>query len=181
MPVMSQRAYARHRGVSASTVQKAIGSGRVHTLPNGQIDSEAADAEWARNTQTQAPPVDRHSQQPDDDAEIFGASQYQKARAVREHYQARLAKLEYEERVEKLIPADEVKVAAFNLLRLIRDRMLNVPDRVVGAVLAEVHAVLAAAGCNPESGTGFDMSKVHGILATEIRSVLEETADAAQR
>jgi hypothetical protein len=90
MPVMSQRAYARQRGVSVSTVQKAIGTGRIHTLPNGQIDSEIADAEWARNTQTQAPPVDRRGQQPEDDAEVFGASQYTKARAVREHYQARV-------------------------------------------------------------------------------------------
>ena len=181
MPAMSQRAYARHRGVSLSTVQKAIKSVRITTLPNGQIDSEIADADWARHTQTQAPPVDRRGHQLDDDAEVFGASQYQKARAVREHYQARLSKIEYEERIKKLIPADEVKVAAFNLLRMIRDRMLNVPDRVVGAVLAEVQAVLSAAGCNPESCPGFDMAKVHEILATEIRSVLEETADAAQR
>src|SRR5450755_2549442 len=63
MPVMSQRAYARQRGVSVSTVQKAIGTGRIHTLPNGQIDSEIADVEWVRNTQTQAPPVDRRGQQ----------------------------------------------------------------------------------------------------------------------
>ena len=103
MPVMSQRAYSRQRGVSASTVQKAIASGRIHTLPNGQIDSEIADAEWARNTQTQAPPVDRRGQQPEDDAEVFGASQYTKARAVREHYQARLAKIDYEERIAKLV------------------------------------------------------------------------------
>src|ERR1700687_1016210 len=103
MPVMSQRAYARQRGVSASTVQKAIGTGRIHTLPNGQIDSEIADAEWARNTQTQEPPVDGRGQ-PEEDGEVFGASQYTKARAVREHYQARLAKIDYEERIAKLAP-----------------------------------------------------------------------------
>ena len=56
MPVMSQRAYARQRGVSVSTVQKAIGTGRIHTLPNGQIDSEIADAEWARHDHTKRRP-----------------------------------------------------------------------------------------------------------------------------
>ena len=77
-----------------------------------------------RRTQTQAPPVDRRGQ-PEEDGEVFGASQCQKARAVREHYQARLAKLEYEQRIKKLVPTDEVKVAAFNLLR----RCTNGPAR----------------------------------------------------
>lgn len=44
---------------------------------------------------------------------MFGAAQYTKARAVREHYQARLAKLEYEEKVASLISKDEVQVATF--------------------------------------------------------------------
>jgi len=160
MPVMSQRAYARHRGVSASTVQKAIGSGRIHTLPNGQIDSEIADAEWARNTQTQAPPVDRRGQ-PEEDGEVFGASQYTKARAVREHYQARLAKIEYEERTGKLVSKDEVQVAAFNKFRQFRDHMLNIPDRLAAILAAETES-----------------AKCYEILATEIRKALNEFADS---
>ena len=94
---MSQRAYARHRGVALSAVQKAIETGRISTLPDGQIDSEQADVEWEQNTRRHAPPVAKREQE-DDDASVFGASQYTKARAVREHYQARLAKIEYEER-----------------------------------------------------------------------------------
>jgi hypothetical protein len=83
MAIMSQRAYARQRGISVSTVQKAIDTGRISTLPTGQIDSDVADEEWVRNTQTHAPAVDRRGQA---DEEVFGASQYTKARAVREHY-----------------------------------------------------------------------------------------------
>ena len=160
MPVMSQRAYARQRGVSASTVQKAIGTGRIHTLPNGQIDSEIADAEWARNTQTQAPPVDRRGQQPEDDTEVFGASQYTKARAVREHYQARLAKIDYEERIAKLVSGEEVQVAAFNKFRQFRDAMINLPDRLA--------AMLAAESVE---------TTVHALLTTEIRKALNDFAD----
>ena len=157
---MSLRAYARHRGTSLSTVQKAIESGRIHKLPNGQIDSEIADAEWTRNTQTQAPPVNRRSQQPDDDGEGFGASQYTKARAVREHYQARLAKIDYEERVAKLVSGEEVQVAAFNKFRQFRDAMLNIPDRLAAMIAAETVA-----------------ATVHALLTAEIRKALNDFAD----
>jgi formaldehyde-activating enzyme involved in methanogenesis len=65
---------------------------------------------------------------PRDEDEVFGAAQYTKARAVREHYQARLAKLEYEEKVASLVSKDEVQVATFNTFRQYRDGMLNIPD-----------------------------------------------------
>ena len=159
MPVMSQRAYSRQRGVSASTVQKAIASGRIHTLPNGQIDSEIADAEWTRNTQTQAPPVDRRGQ-PEEDGEVFGASQYTKARAVREHYQARLAKIDYEERIAKLVSGQEVQVAAYNKFRQFRDAMINIPDRVAAMLAAETVE-----------------ATVHALLTAEIRKALNDFAD----
>ena len=142
-----------------STVQKAIGSGRIHTLPDGKIDSEIAGAEWARNTQTQAPPVDRRGQ-PEEDGEVFGASQYTKARAVREHYQARLAKIDYEERIAKLVSGEEVQVAAFNKFRQFRDAMINLPDRVA--------AMLAAESVE---------TTVHALLTTEIRKALNDFAD----
>src|SRR5512144_420835 len=98
MALLSQRAYARHRGTALSTVQKAITSGRISVLPDGRIDSERADQEWEVNTRKRGPIMGaRH--QPEDDGDTFGAAQYTKARAVREHYQARLAKIEFEERV----------------------------------------------------------------------------------
>lgn len=152
---MSQRAYARHRGVSVSTVQKAIASGRIHTLPDGKIDAAIADTEWARNTQTQAPSVDRRGQ-PDDGGEGSGAS-YTKARAVRESYLARLAKLEFEERSGKLVSREEVTVAAFTNSRTIRDNLLNIPDRIAALLAAENDAV-----------------RTHRILTDEIRKALHE-------
>jgi len=62
----------------------------VSTLPDGRIDSEAADAEWQRNTTVHAPAV-AHRIDIDDEA---GAGQYTKARAILEQYKVRLAKLE---------------------------------------------------------------------------------------
>lgn len=49
MSTVSLRAYARHRGVSLSAVQKAIKSERI-SLINGKIDIDIADIQWAKNT-----------------------------------------------------------------------------------------------------------------------------------
>ena len=112
-----------------------------------------------RNTQTQAPPVDRRSQ-PEEDGEVFGASQYTKARAVREHYQARLAKIGYEERIAKLVSGEEVQVAAFNKFRPVRDATINLPDRLAAMLAAETVE-----------------ATVHAVLTVEIRKAPNDFAD----
>ncbi len=160
MAIMSMRQYARHRGVALSAVQKAVKAGRIAKLPDGQIDSDAADAGWKRNTKAYAPAVTRRPEPEEEEASGFGASQYTRARAVREHYQARLAKIDYEERAGKLVSKDEVQVTAFNKFRQFRDHMLNIPDRVAAMVAAEA-----------------ETAKCHEILATEIRRALNEFAD----
>ena len=105
--------------------------------------------------------VAQRGQEEDDGGSSFGGSQYTKARAVREHYTARLAKLEFEERTGKLVPKDEVQVAAFNKFRQFRDHMLNIPDRVAAMVAAES-----------------DAARCYEIIAIEIRKALNEFADS---
>jgi hypothetical protein len=104
--------------------------------------------------------VTRRPEPEEDEGTPLGASQYTKARAVREHYQARLAKIDYEERVGKLVSKDEVQVAAFNKFRQFRDHMLNIPDRLAAMLAAEA-----------------DRAKCYEILATEIRRALNDFAD----
>ncbi len=159
---MSQRAYARHRDVYVRAVQEAVQSGRISTLPDGQIDSDVADAEWERNTNARQTPVTSRRKHEDDEQDSFGAAQYSKARAVREHYQARLARLEYEEKVGNLVSKDEVKVAAFNKFRLFRESMLNIPDRLAAMLAAES-----------------EEARCYEILATEIGKALVAFAEAA--
>ena len=156
MSAVSLRAYARHRGVSLAAVQKAIQTGRIRTTAEGKIEVELADRDWERNTHYGASVATG-------EPALAGPS-YAQSRAVREAYLARLAKIEYEERLGKLISRDEVQVAAFNKFRIFRDGLLNIPDRVA--------AVLAA-----ES----DSHKVHELLTGEIRKALHEFADGGNR
>ena len=177
---MSLRAYARHRGVALSAVQKAIASGRIHPEPDGRIDPIKADAQWDRHTRTaqpttprvtttRPPPIAQHASppaapppmpQPSDDAR---GVDYHKARAVRETYSARLAKLEFEERTGKLISKDEVDIKYFQLARQLRDRMQQIPRKVAPEIVALVVA-------DP------DVRGVTDILDVAIREALEDLA-----
>jgi len=96
-----------------------------------------------------------------DPPKLESGLEYSKARAVRESYLARLAKIDFEERSAKLVSADEVKIAAFNRFRQFRDGVLNIPDRLAAVLAAEE-----------------DPRRVHELLATEIRKALEEFANA---
>ena len=49
---LSIRAYAKHRDVSQSAVQKALKSKRITKEPDGTIDPEKADKAWETNTKT---------------------------------------------------------------------------------------------------------------------------------
>ncbi len=185
---MSLRAYARHRGVSLRAVQKALASGRISARSDGRLDAELADTNWARNTAPRplpsSTPVNKRANKPatpaaspqsahhhaeprqaardlNDPPKLESGLEYSKARAVRESYLARMAKIDFEERSAKLVSADEVKVAAFNRFRQFRDGVLNIPDRLAAVLAAET-----------------DPSRVHAALATEIRKVLLEFADA---
>lgn len=175
---LSIRAYAQHRGVSHTAVAKAIKAGRISAEPDGKIDPAKADAQWARNTlpsqklntgaskpasKVATPPVStvasRDAQAPLETRAT--APDYQTSRAIREAYAARLAKLEYEERTGKLINADEVTVKHFNLARVLRDRIQQIPRKVAPNIVAAVVA-------QP------DQRVVEDLLMDAIREALEE-------
>lgn len=160
MPLLSLRAYAKHRGVSLAAVQKAIHSGRITPNADGLIDSDRADAEWNAKTR----PGQRHTRPaaaaPREPAEAPASGlDYFRARAIRESYLARLAKIEFEERIAKVVDREEVQVAAFTRGRVVRDNMLNIPDRVAATLAAES-----------------DVDRVHRILSDEIRMALDVLA-----
>jgi len=173
--LISQREYARRRGISHSAVQRAVSAGRIATV-NGRIDPDQADREWHENTDqskprnriTGSPKHARVAGEPSEPMDFGGtdggngtASGYAKARAARELYQAQLAKLELDRQRGVLIRADEVRLGAFNMARKARDQLIALPERVA--------AILAATE---------DPAEVQHILEEEIERICQEIADA---
>jgi len=147
---------------------KAISKGRITREPDGKIDPAKADLEWEQNSdpgqveaqsapKPETPPKFRTKIENAPEAPSSEGPTYIQSRAIRELYVARLRKMEYEEKANRLVPLDKVTVRWFNLARQLRDQLLSVPDRI--------DAILAA-----ES----DRFKVNQLLTEEITRVLEE-------
>lgn len=173
MARVSIREYARRRGVSHTAVMKAIKSKRLEkaVFPDG-IDTEIADSEWSKQPQEilKDQPTLRPSAKPpppvQDEPITAGpafdkvSSTYAQSRAARETYAARIAKLEFEERSGKLIEAEAVKNESFKLARIVRDAMLNIPDRVAAEFAGETNQF-----------------KIHARLSEEIRKAIASLKD----
>jgi len=176
--LISQREYARRRGVTHVAVQRAVKAGRISTV-NGKIDPALADQQWHENTDqskplnriTGNPKQSRPPGEPPEPMDMGGADEivggpstatgYAKARAARELYQAQLAKLELDRKRGTLVRADEVRLGAFNMARKARDQLLALPERLA--------SVLAATE---------EPAEVQRILEEEIERICQEIADA---
>jgi hypothetical protein len=140
-------------------VQKAIADERISTQPDGRIDPEIADVQWADTTRWGASNAMNG-------AEVRGhssghkPSNYAEARAERERYAALLARLKYEERAGGLVRRDQVEDAIFRTAREFRDRMQSIPDRISAVIAAQT-----------------DVAVIHQILSDEIRTALNDFAD----
>ena len=171
---ISLRAYARMRGCSLTAVQKAIASKRITTLPDGTIDPERANQEWAKNTfagnspkraqaasrggsatrkTSSVPPV---TSQPSE-ASSDPVAAYLRARAVNETFKAKVSQLEYEERTGKLIPAARAAEYAAMFSAVVKDAMTALPDRL-SPMLAAVDEEKA----------------IHRMLSAEVAAVLKK-------
>jgi len=104
VPLVSLRAYARHRGVTLHAVQKAIRSRRIE-LVDGRIDIDRADLDWTRNTRLRRE-LSASARVP----LTYSVPQDVDHTAVlRDGYLARLAKTECEERTRRLVNRSEVE------------------------------------------------------------------------
>ena len=167
---ISQREYAKHRGVYHSAVRKAIQSGRIRVGRKGKVDPDRADAEWARNTaprpgKKKSPKASASSGSSRTSSQKNGAGYsekklppsngYAEARAIREKFLAATARIDYEERTGALVRFAEVERATFKKYRAFRDAILNVPGRVDAQLAAETN-----------------VRKVNDILTAELRKAL---------
>lgn len=114
--LLSLRAYAKHRGVTLKAVQEAIEYGRIQKT-DGKIDPTTADKEWQEKTN---PAMARGK------TEVLD---YHRSRAIREAYEAQLAKLEYEEKTGKLVNAEETRMAWLKIITTAKTKLLAIPSK----------------------------------------------------
>jgi len=172
-PTVSLREFGRQHGVSGEAVRKAIASGRLSrsvvydAKGRPTVDPAIAASEWAAQTHPTRggkrvaaieEPIESPIAQDDTPrpSPSGAAATFAQSRAIKEAYLARLAKLEFEEKSGVLVKADAVKNEAFKVARLVRDAMLNIPDRVSSELAADTEAFV-----------------VHRKLTLEIRKALE--------
>lgn len=151
------REYARLRGVSLSTVQKAIATGRISIIDfEGKklLDPIMASEEWSRNTK----PTLNNKIESKDESDL-----YYKSRAEKEKYLAFLAKLEYEKKTGEVLDKEDTKRTIIKVVTSVRDALLNIPDRIAPELVAisdhftmveklrlEIHRTLEALSHIPE-------------------------------
>lgn len=185
MALMSQREYARTRGVSHSAVQKALSTGRISGVKVGKrvkLDPDVADREWNENTDRSTPLNSvvgdpKHRREAGAAPEPMaldgrdggnggvpaggGGTGYARARAAREAVLAQTAKLALDERMGLLVRREDVRIAAFNAARKARDHLIGIPERLA--------AVLAAID---------DVDEIARVLETEIERICGELSGA---
>ena len=163
--LITQSEYARRRGVSRQAVSLAVRDGRIPTTEGGKIDPRVADRQWRANTDEAKPrnSVSGHPRagagRPEAEPENGHAKgpSYAQLRAVREGYEARLKRLEYEERMGRLVSREAVKAQWFKLARRANELLLALPDRLAPVLAPEM-----------------PQAEVHRILNAEIRGACEE-------
>ena len=188
---LSIRAYARHRGVSHVAVKKAIDTGRITALPDGTIDPDAADAQWAQNTlqprraaapekvsttkarPATAPATATAEAIPQRDAAdastapmSAGGTSLLQARTVNEVLKAKLNNLELAHRKKELVDRAQAVAHVFKLARIERDAWLNWPARVSGQMASTL---------------GIDAHQMHVALEAAVREHLIELGELRPR
>ena len=176
---LSIRAYARHRGVTDTAVHKAIRSGRIEALHDGTIDSDQADAQWARNTSapktgTQRPTVKVKVPEVDGDSAGDrggsgassntssgggGGTSLLQARTVNEVVKAQTNKVRLARLKGELIDRPQAIAHVFKLARSERDAWLNWPARVSAQMAAKLE---------------IDAHTMHVALENAVREHLQE-------
>ena len=167
--LVSQAEYARLRGVSRQYVGQMVARG-VIGLTGRKVDTDQADAALAAIREPARP--ERRDDAPVVVADAPALPQtggdlptlFLKTRIKSEVERARLLEIKAKAEAGRYVDADAVKAAAFNKARVVRDGLLNIPDRL--------SAVLAAEN---------DPARVHELLAAEIRTALEELSGENER
>ena len=158
MALISQAEWARRQGFSKQYVGKLIKLGKIK-LTDGKIEEYTANAELESQRNVDLP---QHRK---------GGGTY----FVQDDIHKLLVKTKLKNEIEKgkllearvkaetgeLVPIEEVRSTFYAKGRIVRDGILNIPDRI-SSLLATID----------------DASQIHEILTQELRTVLEELSNA---
>ncbi|MGD9850131.1 MAG: hypothetical protein AB7T38_02570 [Nitrospirales bacterium] len=189
---MNQSQYAKRIGISRSTVNRLVKKGVIKVDDYGAIDPVQADRALKENSHPgydhnrraslpfEEPTVESHETLADRKANSEflngGVAKENQQTPFREYattekkFKALIAEIDYLEKAGQLVDAKHMEVTAFQTFRDVRDALLNIPNRVAGALAAELGL---------DAATGQD--KVFQILTKEITDILEEVSHADAR
>lgn len=148
--------YAKRIGKSKQYISTLVKQGKL-ILKDGKIDPQQADKrlEEIKNLAR--------------DRSNGGSKKKEKisfwdAQARKEVAKAKLAELEYEMKIGKVIDAEEIYNEQFKKARILRDNILNIPDRILPLLNAEKK-----------------ISKQMEMFQRELRLILKEFSDDIKR
>lgn len=134
--LLSLRGYARHREVTLRSVQLALADGRIHAI-EGKIDPDAADREWAENTDlararnsVTGKPGKGKKLKANGNGHATSVDLFNTHRSRRMLAEAEIAEMDLAERRGIMLKASEVERAAFETARRTRDELMKIPDRI---------------------------------------------------
>lgn len=139
--LLSMRAYARRRGVSVEAVSKAVKRGRISTVEDAdgkrKIDPAIADVQWTANSDpskfqgsnSAPPPLEEETPTVADEPKVKGPS-YQQSRAIREALNARLLKLQLDEKSGRLVDGEEIRKLWTTVAGIVRTKVLGIPSKL---------------------------------------------------
>ena len=155
--LISQAELARRLGVSRQYVGKLVKQGKIEKV-GAKIDFQAASAALKmladparpRNTPDLLP----------DGSEGGDSTTFAEAKTMKEVYQAKLARLKFEEESGKLIEKAEIEDKARDIAVIVKESLLTIPNKMMEQLAVES-----------------DPRKINVALDEEIRAILAELSD----
>jgi hypothetical protein len=169
MAFLTRKEYGELKGWSRQHISKLVQNERLAVNVAGLIDVDASDQLLAMTSDpSKAGVAARHQQQriqrdapgagDEIEADQLGlAPDFQKARAMREHYLALQEQANFHTQQGALVERKAVENAAYNAGRLVRDQLLGLPPRLA-----------------PEMAGMTDPWQIERLLTAAIRQALED-------
>ena len=153
--------YARYRGLSQPRISELVKTGTINHKKidrRKMIDWKLADEEYAKKVDVSSRNFAYlENEKLTKGKKSKGTPDIYSSKAVKEQYNAELAKLEYEQKSGMLLSTEEVKKEAFVLAKAVRNAILNVPQKIAAEIASEI-----------------DPHEVEVMLGRELREALEQ-------